>query len=139
MTDGPKRRRTDGWLVRPIKLSFIILTVVFFLVLGGFAWVVHDVKTNSGHIRVLLVQNASLAHENSDRITDIQQSRIESCERTYEGIREVFRPFFPKHPTNQRQIDNVETFNTTINNLKKACTKQTKPKSNKPIPKKGGQ
>jgi predicted PurR-regulated permease PerM len=120
MDETPKRRREDAWRLRPIRIAFIILTIVFFAVLVGFAWVVHDVQQNSGRINTLVA-------ENSNRIHDVQQSRVESCQKTYEGIREVFKPFFPQHPTNKQQIDNLEKFNTTINKLKAACDKQTKP------------
>jgi len=120
MDETPKRRRTDAWRMRPIRIAFIVLTIVFFAILLGFSWVIHDVKHNSGSIKTLV-------SENSTRIGDIQRSRIESCQKTYEGIREVFKPFFPNPPRTQKQIDNLEKFNTTINTLKKACDKQTKP------------
>lgn len=119
--DHPHRRSTDKWLANPIILAFLIVTVIFLAVLIGFAWVVTDVQNNGNNIEKL-----SLA--NKDRIKDIQVSRVDSCKKTYEGIREVFQPFFPNPPRTQKQIDDLETFNTTINNLKKGCDKQTKSK-----------
>lgn len=119
--DHPHRRSTDKWLAKPIILAFAIVTVIFLAVLIGFAWVVTDVQNNGNNIK-----NLSLA--NKDRIKDIQVSRVDSCKKTYEGIREVFTPFFPKHPKTKREIENLEKFNTTINTLKKGCEKQTKAK-----------
>jgi hypothetical protein len=127
MNDHPHRRKTDKWTIRPVSLSFIALTIIFFLVLLGFGIVVHNVQHNGHSIN-------SLVKENSNRIKEIQKSRVDSCEQTYKGIREVFKPFFPKHPKSHREIENLDKFNTTIDNLIKACVKQTKPK---PIPKGG--
>lgn len=64
---------------------------------------------------------------NSHRIHEIQSSRTVSCERTYEGIREVFRPFFrpPDKSTPKEKADQLK-FNITIDRLKKNCSKQTK-------------
>jgi membrane-associated HD superfamily phosphohydrolase len=119
--DHPHRRSTDKWVAKPVIVAFVIVTVIFLATLIGFAWVVTDVQHNGTHI-----QNLSV--ENKNRIKDIQISRIESCKKTYEGIREVFKPFFPKDPKTKRQIENLELFNTTIDNLKKGCEKQTKAK-----------
>jgi hypothetical protein len=121
MNENQHRRRTDGWSIRPIKISFIIMIIVFFLILVGFGKVVADLQDNSHRIGVLVV-------ENSNRIKEIQKSRLESCERTYNGIREVFLPFFPHPPRTHRQKADLKKFNTTINKLVKACVKQTKPK-----------
>jgi hypothetical protein len=120
--DNPKRRKSDKWRAKPIKYSFIVLTVIFVIILIGFAKVVHDVQRNSGNIKTLV-------HENAQRITDVQTSRVESCKTTYDGIRKVFKPFFPAHPTNKQQIENLEKFNTIINGLIKKCVIQTKPKT----------
>lgn len=62
---------------------------------------------------------------NNNRISDIQHARKASCERTYEGIREVFKPFFPKHPKG-KQLRDEQKFNRTINGLKAHCTIQTR-------------
>jgi hypothetical protein len=122
MDDTPHRRKTDGWFIRPIKLSFIILTVIFFLVLVGFSWVILDVRNNSNRIHNLLDQNAT-------RIQEIQKSRVESCKLTYIGIKKVFTPFAPLPPRTEQQTKDLEKFNRTINALVKTCVKQTKPKS----------
>lgn len=99
----------------PIVGAFIIMTLLFLGTLAGFAWVV----TNVG----------DLAKENDNRITDIQTSRLESCISTYEGIREVFKPFFPPPPRTKQQQADLDKFNKTINDLKLKCRKQVKPKN----------
>lgn len=63
--------------------------------------------------------------DNQNRIRDIQQSRKTSCEQTYEGIRRVFQPFFPKHPTKQQQFNRIK-FDSTIQQLINRCASQTK-------------
>lgn len=124
----PHRRSTDKWVMKPIVIAFVVVTLIFLATLIGFAWVVTDVKQNSGNIKKLAASNRTLGKENSKRIKEIQASRIDSCKKTYEGIREVFSPFFPNPPKTQKQIDDLETFNTTINDLKKGCDAQTEPK-----------
>lgn len=61
-----------------------------------------------------------LTTENQKRINEIQAARVASCKRTYEGIREVFKPFTtnPKDP-------NVIKFNNRIDQLKANCPIQT--------------
>lgn len=64
---------------------------------------------------------------NSNRVSDIQKSRLASCERTYEGIREVFKPFFPpKGKATPKQLSDQAKFNHTINRLKTRCATQVK-------------
>lgn len=121
MDENQHRRKTDGYLVKPIIISFVIVTVIFFAVLLGFGKVISDVSNNSGRIDGLVAQNTA-------RIKEIQKSRLESCKRTYNGIREVFIPFFPPPPRTHKQKADLKKFNTTINRLVKACVKQTKPK-----------
>jgi len=61
--------------------------------------------------------------ENRMRVDEIQQAREESCQRTYEGIREVFKPLFPPKP-NPTQKESLKTFNDTIDDLKSQCDTQ---------------
>ena len=64
---------------------------------------------------------------NNSRIDDIQSSRVESCERTYEGVREIFRPFFrPPEKRTRKQRRDVAKFNRTVDRLKARCDVQTK-------------
>jgi hypothetical protein len=91
---------------RAIRIGFVLLTIIFFFTLAGFAFVVRA----NGH-----------------RVDDIQRSRIESCERTYEGVRTVFEQFYPKPPRTQKQMNDIQKFNKTINKLVAGCTAQTDP------------
>jgi len=70
-----------------------------------------------------------LAAENQNRIAEIQQSRVDSCRRTYEGVREIFRPFLQPGQTPQ-QAASWEKFNQSIDTLKAKCKAQTKPEEN---------
>jgi hypothetical protein len=64
---------------------------------------------------------------NTHRISDVQASRIESCERTYEGIRTVFKPFFPDPKTaDSTQLRNLIRFNNILDRLKRQCDTQTR-------------
>lgn len=114
-----------------IKSSFVILTLIFFLILCGFAWLVHDIGEVSQENKRLATANKLLLVENTNRITDIQKSRTESCQRTYEGIREVLRPFFPPPPRTETQQANLDKFNDKVDELKTNCTKQTDPQEAK--------
>lgn len=113
--DGPERRngkedrRAKDWVFQN-RWKLLSLWIAAFSVVVG----------------LLFVQNGR-------RVDDIQQARLASCERTYEGIREVFRPFFPVDPVTgeplpeatDEQIENLNTFNATIKEKKAQCGKQT--------------
>lgn len=89
---------------RKIRLSFIILTIIFFLILVGFAIV---------------------AIANQRRVDDIQDARVESCERTYAGVGEVLKPFFPPEPRTDVQQARLDLFLNKIKELQAECPKQT--------------
>lgn len=58
-------------------------------------------------------------------INDVNHSRRISCERTYEGIRDVFRPFFrPPLVRTAKERRDIRKFNRIINGLKARCDKQ---------------
>lgn len=62
---------------------------------------------------------------NNDRIRDIQQNRLVSCEQTYEGVREVFRPFFrPFKERTAKERRDIVKFNDTVDRLKARCDVQ---------------
>jgi hypothetical protein len=116
---------------KKIKTSFVLLTLLFFLVLGGFAWMLVDIRDVSTRTATLSLQTAKLtaktAHltrENTKRIAEIQASRNYSCRQTYRGVRQVFRPFFVGAPEAQ-----IKKFNRTIDTLIAGCQTQVKPKS----------
>ena len=62
---------------------------------------------------------------NSDRVADIQAARVESCERTYEGVRQIFQPFLPPSPRTNKQRRLVKKFNNRIDTLRARCGQQT--------------
>lgn len=56
---------------------------------------------------------------------EIQRERVASCERTYEGVREVFRPFFrPTKVRTRKERHDIRKFNRTVQRLKAHCDKQ---------------
>jgi len=120
VADTPRRRRGDAWTLRPVKVAFILLTLVFLGILILFSKTLYDVKHNSTRINGLVT-------ENTHRIGDIQNSRLESCKRTYEGIGEVFQPFFPKAPRTRKQQAELDKFNKRIDQLQQACIDQITP------------
>src|SRR5215212_4674166 len=58
-------------------------------------------------------------------VVSLQRSRVESCQRTYDGIHQVFKPFFrpPSEQTAQQKEDQAK-FLATIARLKKGCEHQ---------------
>jgi hypothetical protein len=64
---------------------------------------------------------------NRSRIADIQKSRVESCQRSSEGIRTVLLPLFPaKNVRTTQQAETLSRFNEAINELKAKCVTQVK-------------
>jgi hypothetical protein len=111
-----------------IKLSFVLLTCLFFLIVAGFMWLLLDIRDISRKTAILSTATAHLTLENTKRINEIQASRTASCRQTYRGVRNVFRPFFPKHPSDKKQARTIRKFNGTIDALVAGCESQTKPK-----------
>jgi hypothetical protein len=81
---------------RSIRNAFIIITAVFFLTLLGFAWV----------------------------IIQLQESRESSCKTTYNGIHDVFLPFFPPQPRTTKQQEDIDKFEAKIVELRTECEEQ---------------
>lgn len=70
--------------------------------------------------------------ENGYRVNDIQKGRVASCQKTYESIRDVFKPFFaPPNNRTQEQTDQIRKFNNTIDARKAGCAIQTHVKTPK--------
>ena len=68
-------------------------------------------------------------HNSRIQANDIQKSRLTSCIQTYEGIREVFKPFFrPSKQRTDKEKRDIAKFNKTVNDLKAKCSQQVKPK-----------
>lgn len=62
---------------------------------------------------------------NGDRIRDIQRNRVESCRLTYEGVRQVFRPFFrPVRVRTPKERHDIRKFNRRVDDLKADCDLQ---------------
>lgn len=57
---------------------------------------------------------------------DLQQSRIQSCKKTYHAQTEIFRPFFPKNPATwtARQRSDWNKLLRTTNRLANGCGHQ---------------
>lgn len=71
-------------------------------------------------------KSSRLTAQNQERINDIQRARVESCEHTYEGVRQVFKPFFrTKTVRTVKEQRNIEKFNARIDELKAGCPLQT--------------
>jgi hypothetical protein len=97
------------------------MTLVFFLISAGFAWIVSDVKDISK-------DTVHLVAENQKRIAEIEDIQSDVCRTTYEGIRFVFRPFFPPPPRSKEEQAQVDKFNNRIDRLKTRCLAQTNTK-----------
>jgi hypothetical protein len=59
-------------------------------------------------------------------INNVNHDRVVSCQRTYEGVREIFKPFFqpPKQRTHKQSRD-IGKFNHRVDELKGRCDIQT--------------
>ena len=125
MVEGPTkptRRSTDIWRMQPIGLAFIALTALFVAVLIALVVFIIDVRSNSDQIE-------NLGKENSNRITDIQASRVASCKETYEAIRDVIlETFVPEPPLPPELQARIVKFNTTIDTYQQGCGAQSRPK-----------
>lgn len=64
--------------------------------------------------------NTRRVDDNLHRVSDIQQARVDSCKRTYEAFRQVFKPFAQHSPPGD-----VRKFNHRIDALKAGCGVQT--------------
>ena len=97
-------------LARTIWANLAVIALLLVTVIAGIGW----------------VENHQRSDENRDLIRQIQEQRVVSCERTYEGVREVFAPFMvPELITTPEQLQRVRTFNDTIDGLKNRCHGQT--------------
>jgi len=102
---------------RRIVIAFAAMVALFVAILVGFS--------------LILLNERDLGKQNKERIQDIQQSRIDSCVKTYRSIHEVFLPFFPPPPRTKKQQANLDKFNTKITTLMQGCMAQTNPKKPK--------
>lgn len=97
--------------MRRITAAFVILAVGTILAI----WL--TVRNNTAQT------NAAVRNRN-ERIAQIQAARVESCRRTYEGVRQIFQPFL--HPDGDpRRNRDIRQFNQRIDSLKNGCGRQT--------------
>jgi hypothetical protein len=61
---------------------------------------------------------------NRNRIADIQNSRIASCQTTYNAFRQVFAPFLSNHPLTQGEKNDLVRFYENIDLLIAGCKNQ---------------
>lgn len=93
---------------KKVERVFIAMIIIFFVTLGGLSYVIRS--------------NLHLAHENKQRILEIQANRVEACKTTYLGILKVFQPFFPHAPLTAKQKKDLDKFNKVIFTLQAKCT-----------------
>lgn len=61
-------------------------------------------------------------HDLRAQTNNIQKSRVESCQRGYDGTRLLFKPFFPADPN--KYTPQQKKFNARVDLLKRRCPKQ---------------
>jgi hypothetical protein len=124
---SPKKR-----LARPIKIAFVLITILFFAILVGYSKIYTNSKNDLTRDRERLSEIQKLTQENAQRIVEIQGSRTYSCKQTYRGIRKVVFQLYPPQPARtDAQQESLEKFSITIDKFIDGCTKQTKPKNSK--------
>lgn len=104
------------------NLAVIALLIAAGVMLAGYIANEHRAEET----RNLAVQNRTRVKEIRQNQLLIQQSRVESCQRTYEGVRQVFQPFLRPHPRGE-EARRIARFNERIDMLKLGCVTQTKP------------
>lgn len=87
-----------------VRVAFIALTCVFLVTLIGFL---------------------GLLKETHDLAVNTKKSSIVACQRNIEGVRQIFKPFFPSPPQNVEQRKIIAKFNKRVNYLKTECKKQS--------------
>jgi hypothetical protein len=100
-----------------IRVAFMALTCVFLLTLMGFLWLLKETHD-------LAVDTRTLSEANIQRVRENRNNSIKSCKANIEGVRQIFKPFFPRTPTTLEQKKVIIKFNHRIDELKKNCKKQ---------------
>lgn len=58
-------------------------------------------------------------------IGEVQHDRVISCRHTYEGVREIFKPFFlPAKARTAKERHDIRKFNRRVDRLKANCDVQ---------------
>lgn len=116
---GPERRQRDRRRGSRIRRWLFYGWLILFSLAVGYS----------------IRENRTLAQQNRDRITDIQESRLASCKSTYQSFHAVFDPFFPpKGHRNAKQRSDIKKFNKIITAKVATCRRQITPPSIKPPP-----
>jgi hypothetical protein len=117
-----EERKPVGMLAsREIKAAFIIVTIIFFITLFGFGWIIHDLRHVTQENTRLLKRADTLQIENQKRIGEIQENRLLFCVKNYDSIYDVFKPFFPPKPRTVEQQKALDKFQNTVERLKHQC------------------
>lgn len=132
--DGVERRKNSGrrgrdkWFRR-----VVIIWIILFTGVTGYA--IRIQRENANDFKHSATRLAALSIANKQRISDIQQSRLESCKSTYNSFHTVFDPFFPpKTKRTEKQKKDLLKFNRIIAKKVRECRVQVSPP---PIPKNG--
>lgn len=89
-----------------IKVSFILVVIIFTLILSLYA----------------------LGYQtNRNRISDLQTSRVSSCQNTYSSIPGLAAPFLPKEPLTIYEANQLRLFYEHVDTLVAGCVLQVKP------------
>ncbi len=100
-----------------VLLVFVLLAISFTV---GLVLVDHA----SDKAKAAAHQAEQLSRENRSLIARIQRARLESCERTYEGVREIFAPILPRRARTPKEAHDIRVFNTRVDELKAGCPAQ---------------
>jgi hypothetical protein len=120
--------RGETGVNRKTVAAFIAIVLLAVIGLWRVETIANRADNSAKETRLLALETKRLAVENKNFLSEIQISRQINCLHTYEGIREVFLPFFP--PSKGRTLEqqkNLDKFNETVNDLKIECAKQIKP------------
>lgn len=120
-TEGTTEKLIKEHKYMNIRMSFILLTLVFCLTLVGFVWLLKETHDLAEETARLGVANRTLILENERQDkTDITNA-IYLCRQNLEGVRRIFIPFFPKGKLTAQENDRISQFNRRINKLKDGC------------------
>lgn len=117
--NGEDRVRTNA-----IRVAFLLLTCVFVLALLGFLWLAretHDLAEEN--VRLGKANRALILDNQRQDKADIANS-IRLCRQNLEGVRQIFKPFFPPPPVTPEVQERLTKFNNRVDGLKRGCARQ---------------
>lgn len=113
-----------------IRVAFLLLTLVFVLSLLCFLWLFKSTHDLAEDTASLGRANHDLLIKSQKRDKQYREDSVVLCRKNIEGVRQVFKPFFPPKPLTLEQKAAITKFNRRVNLLKNGCNKPNKP--NKP-------